>query len=88
MLTRLERIDQTIHGYEQTGVPLIYLDGEELGPVGNVDGAGIRVLPYRRYIPDYMALSLFYGFTSLNEPVAQGALSRIKTTLRSWSQNN
>lgn len=41
MPTRLERIDQTIQGYEQTGVPLIYFDGESLGPVGAVDGTGI-----------------------------------------------
>lgn len=86
MPTRLERVDQTIQEYEQTGVPLIYFDGEELGPVGNVDGAGIRVLPYRSYILNYIALSLFYGLGSLNEPEEQGALSRIKTVLQSWSQ--
>ena len=41
MPTRLEKIDQTIQGYEQTGVPLIYFDGEGLSPVGAIDGAGI-----------------------------------------------
>ncbi len=49
---------------------------------------GILVMPHRRYILGYMALSLFYGLVSLNEAVEQGALSRIKAGLRSWSPSN
>jgi hypothetical protein len=48
---------------------------------------GILVMPYRRYILGYMAFSFFYGLVSLNEAVEQGVLSRIKTGLRSRSQN-
>lgn len=47
---------------------------------------GILVMPYRRYILGFMALSLFYGLVSLNEAVEKGALDRIKAGFRSWSQ--
>lgn len=49
---------------------------------------GILVMPFGSYILSFIALSLFYGLVSLNEAVEQGALSRIKTGLRSWSQKN
>jgi hypothetical protein len=49
---------------------------------------GILVMPYRRYILGYMALSIFYGLVSLNEAVEQGALSRIKAGLLSWKKQN
>jgi hypothetical protein len=49
---------------------------------------GILVMPFRGYILGFIALSLFYGLVSLNEAVEQGALSRIKTGLRPWSQKN
>jgi len=49
---------------------------------------GILVMPFGSYILGYIALSLFYGLISVNEAVEQGALSRIKTGLRSWSQKN
>jgi len=41
MQTRLETIDQTIQGYQQTGVPLIYFNGEGLGPIGATYATGI-----------------------------------------------
>ncbi len=47
---------------------------------------GILVVPHRRYVLGFMALSLLYGLVSLNEAVEKGALDRIKAGIRSWSQ--
>ena len=71
MPARLERIDQTIQGYEQTGIPLVYFDGMKLGPVGATDGTGIYYfIPLLARLFDLnaqqAASSFYYGIIGIS----------------------